>query len=348
MAKEANTKTTKTPRKRRFIGLGPKLLVIFTLLFTVAFAATFYWFYQYSTETAMQRIRDDMVDTLQGGLQGMSGEEFLALSKLPKGSGADGFPDSELYTAHQQWLSTIHKLEPRAYPYTLIPVPGKPRAGYWIGDILRVVREKSDWTFWQDYFERDGSKLPDGFETLTVDLVPYEDSWGHWVSAYAPILTSSGEHVGVMGVDFEANYVFEVQQAIKDRMLLAFALIYMTLFALIFLISRAVTRPVRELTEMARHVAEGEYTQDFSVIDQGRFQDEIGVLADVFQSMVGKVEQREQNLLNQVVELKIEIDGNKRQKQVAEITETEFFKELKVKARVMRDRANRETPEVSS
>src|SRR6187399_3094719 len=103
MAKEANTKTTKAPRKRRFIGLGTKLLVIFTLLFTVAFAATFYWFYQYSTETAMQRIQDDMVATLQGALQGINGDEFVALAQLPKGSGEDGFPDNELYTAHQKW-----------------------------------------------------------------------------------------------------------------------------------------------------------------------------------------------------------------------------------------------------
>jgi hypothetical protein len=348
MAKEANTQAEKTPRKRRFIGLGPKLLVIFTLLFTIAFAATFYWFYQYSTETAMQRIRDDMVATLQGALQGINGDDFLTLSQLPSGTGEDGFPDSELYTAHQHWLDTVHKLEPRAFPYTLSPVEGKERAGYWIGDILRIVREKKDWTFWKDTYESDTSKLFNGFNELTTNLEPYTDIWGSWVSAYAPIVTSSGQKVGVMGIDFEANYVFEVQQAIKDRVFLDFGLILMSLFALIALISRAVTSPVRELTKMAQHVGEGQYDQDFSKVAQGTFQDEIGVLADVFHSMVGKVEQREQNLINQVVELKIEIDGNKRQKQVAEITETEFFKELQAKARLMRDRTSKETPEVSS
>jgi len=66
--------------------------------------------------------------------------------------------------------------------------------------------------------------------------------------------------------------------------------------------------------------------------------DEIGILAEVFDMMVGKVEHREQSLRQEVQRLQIEIDESKRQNQVNEIVETEFFQELVTRAQEMRDR----------
>jgi GAF domain-containing protein len=50
---------------------------------------------------------------------------------------------------------------------------------------------------------------------------------------------------------------------------------------------------------------------------------------------------REQNLRQQIQQLRIEIDEVKRQKQVSEIIDTDFFQDLKQKARRMRSRSNR-------
>lgn len=58
--------TPELPEKRRFISLRVKLLVGFTLLFTVVFAIAFYWFYTFATKTALQQIEADMVSTLDG------------------------------------------------------------------------------------------------------------------------------------------------------------------------------------------------------------------------------------------------------------------------------------------
>lgn len=54
----------KKKNKVFFISLRIKLLIGFTLLFTVVFAVAFYWFYQFSTDLAMQRITDDLVNTI--------------------------------------------------------------------------------------------------------------------------------------------------------------------------------------------------------------------------------------------------------------------------------------------
>lgn len=67
--------------------------------------------------------------------------------------------------------------------------------------------------------------------------------------------------------------------------------------------------------------------------------DELGQLARVFQNMAREVYAREQRLKQQVQALRIQIDENKKERQVAEITETDYFQELQAKAQRMRQRS---------
>ncbi|CCQ51624.1 hypothetical protein [Crocosphaera watsonii] len=66
-------------------------------------------------------------------------------------------------------------------------------------------------------------------------------------------------------------------------------------------------------------------------------EDELGQLARVFQNMAKQVEIRETKLRQQVQELKIEIDRSKQAKQVAEIVQTDSFKNLKQKLKRLKD-----------
>jgi phosphate uptake regulator len=90
------------------------------------------------------------------------------------------------------------------------------------------------------------------------------------------------------------------------------------------------------LTRAAQRIGEGDYEQDLSTLTPGRFSDEIGKLAQVFEIMVGKVHQREEKLKKQVAELQIVIDEQRRQEQVSEIVDSDFFRDLQDKARKMR------------
>jgi hypothetical protein len=54
--------------------------------------------------------------------------------------------------------------------------------------------------------------------------------------------------------------------------------------------------------------------------------------------MAREVQAREQQLKQQVRELRIEVDAAKRARQVAEIVETEYFQELQQKARTLRQK----------
>jgi len=66
--------------------------------------------------------------------------------------------------------------------------------------------------------------------------------------------------------------------------------------------------------------------------------DALGLLARVFQNMVRQVYAREQSLRQQLQDLRIEIDEVKKERQVAEITETEYFRDLSAKAQKLRQR----------
>ena len=42
-------------------------------------------------------------------------------------------------------------------------------------------------------------------QKTTVDLKPYDDEWGHFISSFSPIQDSNGKFVGVIGVDMNAE-----------------------------------------------------------------------------------------------------------------------------------------------
>jgi len=72
--------------------------------------------------------------------------------------------------------------------------------------------------------------------------------------------------------------------------------------------------------------------------------DALGVLARRFMSMAREIQAREDRLREQVRELKIEIDEARQARQVAEITDTDFFRDLRDRAanlrRIVHDEAS--------
>lgn len=64
--------------------------------------------------------------------------------------------------------------------------------------------------------------------------------------------------------------------------------------------------------------------------------DALGQLARTFQRMASEVKAREERLREQVRELKIEIDERRQERKVAEITSTDYFKDLRGQAEELR------------
>jgi len=79
--------------------------------------------------------------------------------------------------------------------------------------------------------------------------------------------------------------------------------------------------------------------QPESLDEVARRGDELGQLALVFQEMARQVYAREQQLQRQVQQLRIEIDQARKVREVAEITESDYFQHLLSKADELRNRA---------
>jgi CRP/FNR family transcriptional regulator, cyclic AMP receptor protein len=87
--------------------------------------------------------------------------------------------------------------------------------------------------------------------------------------------------------------------------------------------------------EAAVAVEKGVYEPEF-LDDVAARPDDLGKLAQVFQKMVNQVKTREERLKMQLNALVIEIDEVKKERQVATITESEYFISLKEKANQLR------------
>lgn len=361
-------------RKSSFVSLRLKLLLGFTVLFSGVFAAAFYWFYSFATEKSMNRLFEDMRDTASGTAEMIDVDQVLDLYRDGQASAdPDALTDDPSYKEQLALFRLIHDIEPRAWPYTFLVVDGdvsdpalvpgtlltnradrppvtssQTIADLQPGQTLPTVFLGDLWVYY------DAAKAADFLEVSTaseytlqtyregkmVERPLYDDGqFGSWISAYFPLKDASGQTVAILGIDFEADYVREVQQAIKDKLFIAFGITYGSLFVLVYLLSGIFAKPIVGLTKVAERIGEGHYDDNLDDFKQQRLPDEIGTLAEVFAIMISKVRQREETLKQQVAELKIEIDETKRKKQVSEIVDSDFFQDLQTKANQLRRRS---------
>jgi energy-coupling factor transport system substrate-specific component len=130
---------------------------------------------------------------------------------------------------------------------------------------------------------------------------------------------------------------------------LAFIILLTLLFtaANTALLVQSMSRPLLRLTRAAQLMGAGQLSSvQAAELKATEAKDEIGQLTQIFGQMAREVILREENLRRQVEELRIEIDEFRRQEQVQEIVDTDFFRDLQEKAREMRHKSGRRTGEI--
>jgi len=106
-------------------------------------------------------------------------------------------------------------------------------------------------------------------------------------------------------------------------------------FLIAVFLAYRITDPITNLQAAARRIEAGEYHPSELALLAAR-SDEFGQLSGIMQRMAEKIEGRENRLRHQVTELKIEIDRAKQDRDVREIVESDYFKDLRQKAREFR------------
>jgi len=349
------SQTKEHTRRTVFISVRTKLLAIFTLLFLLAFSGVFLWFYNFATELAMQNLRHDLLATAMTAASAIDGDEFVRLYE-------SGQMDDATYTAIAESLREVKRTNPKAAGiYTYLQVPGEEEQVRFVVSAalppgvepsardVALSRERlsgcqippaSRPEMGEPYGVADGLSptMLNGIQEAGVETEILPDQWGEWLSGYAPITNSAGESVGAVGVDMCAADVIQLQENIRRTILPVLVVTLLLLAGLVFAVARGITQPIIHLTRAADRIGQGDYNQDLSALHAGRLRDEVATLAEVFEIMVAMVRGREEKLKEQVARLQIIIDEAKRQKQVADITESDFFYDLQQKARTLRSR----------
>lgn len=151
-------------------------------------------------------------------------------------------------------------------------------------------------------YEEPGPTLAENFDSISGTIIEpdfYTDEYGTFLSAYAPIYTSTGERAGVLGIDIAAdNVVAKERRFLNTSLLLFFA--FIPVIALSgYLLGRQLTVPLTELTHTVLKIAEGDLTER---VVEPKSPREAVLLATSFNSMTQKMERLVNNLEEQVAE----------------------------------------------
>jgi len=351
-----------TPRPL-FISVRLSLLIILGMLFAAMVTGLFFWFYRFATELMMDSLRRDLVAIASSTAAGIDGDRHSELFQR-------GQLDDAAYTEINNLFRAIKRSNAKAFSvYTYVQMPDEPaQVRFVVTDELppgaqlsesekimdgsrECVLDLPGRTQIGEVFTR-GDGLTDtmlaGLSAPIAESDVVTDLWGQWLSGYAPIHNAAGQTVGAVGVDMCAADVEQLQNGLRFAILPAFGLTLLFLTAAVVLLANRFTQPVITLTKVADRISTGDYGVDLAALHSGQIQNEVSTLARVFELMVAKVRQREEILRAQVKELQIIIDDSKRKKQVDEIVDSDFFRDLQGKARNMRTRkdgpAGSETP----
>ncbi|BAZ09249.1 sensor protein [Calothrix sp. NIES-4071] len=151
--------------------------------------------------------------------------------------------------------------------------------------------------------------------------------------------------IGTQIIYVPASEVFDN----AHKALLIFISIFIIIFALVivsinYLIKWRVIQPLKPMAQLASYISQDAVnanevrTLERSTLSKiAKRSDEFGYLGRVFQKMVREVEAREHQYKVQLQQLQVEIDHTKRQREVAEIEESDYFKNLQKTAKEIRN-----------
>lgn len=184
----------------------------------------------------------------------------------------------------------------------------------------------------------------------------YEENWQHVLTAYQSgdesaatdaAFDKSDTQLGdindkldgviVRGQDMVDGLFSEADAQSKNAILFSGVgtLLFLLIGAGVFVAVSRTVRAIQLVTRAAAAVEAGNYGEiNLGALPDRR--DDVGQLARVFKRMTDEIYAREQKLTAQVDELHIQIDLVRQDKQVQEIVDSDFFKDLQARARNIR------------
>jgi HAMP domain-containing protein len=276
---------------------------------------------------------------------GTSGQNWILYPKGEDDNYAYMF-DDEGYTIANPTLRKIRGLDEqgRLLPYTTAEMSDAERKKH-------PTNVRYDWNepAKQNMFEAVLSRQS-GF-ILTVK----ESTNTQRVTAYAPIAFAYGTYskrgiFGGVAIGTSMDEYHKASASVREKVeaerfnqqlniIVAGGVGILLLISAVWLVTLGLIRPLLALTTAARRMEEGELdSATLKHVLGRRVRDEVTRLARVFKQMAEQVQMRERALKEQLRELNIRVDQTKAEREVEEITDTEYFRRLAAGASNLRKR----------
>lgn len=326
---------------KRYLSLRYKLLFPLMILGIIMFVAGYFGAREYLRST-IYRIMGEEIDSIRTYVENCLDEnELQALtSENIAYDESAGWPDGmndPRYWRQQQCLDLVYDFTDRAEIFTYYRVDENTLA-YGLDQWATLVPEES-YILGEEILNDED----DDYEGLVQGLsqIHYYDELEYdeiddiyYFAVTSPLTNSNGVVIGGLSIYLDASWTVESLQELSNYLLAIFSAIFVAVTMLVLGITRNVTSELVALQAKSKRVAEGDYAP--IELRRHRFDDEVSTLGELFNTMLDKVRQREEKLQTQVEELRIQIDMEKRGKDVQQIVESEFFQDLKQRAAAVR------------
>jgi len=113
----------------------------------------------------------------------------------------------------------------------------------------------------------------------------YQNQSGTWITAFAPIRDAGGRIFAVLDVDYRVDVYLSELAAVRRRLFLHSLTAAVLALVAGIILARQITRPVAQLSTLARRVVEGDLTTRVRIDAR----DEIGMLGNIFHLMVERL-----------------------------------------------------------
>ena len=186
------------------------------------------------------------------------------------------------------------------------------------------------------------------FQELIQNMIDRESGQGYFLDetgtqqllVYAPIPSIGWS----LGISVPKSAVVAPATAMRTRALLVAVVLVAAAAAVAVFLARRLHQPLSRLMQGVYAIAEERRPEEIKVESF----DELMELANAFNDMADRVWERESRLKKTVADLRIEIDAQRSHKEVQEITETEYFRQLELNAERMRNYVRRSRGKPSS
>ena len=157
-------------------------------------------------------------------------------------------------------------------------------------------------------YEEPGPALVENFDSMTGTILEpefYTDEYGTFLSGYAPIFSSEGKRVGVIGVDITANTILAREQEYRNRLILIFLIALALIVVAGFVSADYLAKPIVGLRDAAEKISQGDFTHRITKIPGTR---ELAELAIDFNAMTTNLSELINDLEQRVAERTADIE----------------------------------------